>query len=112
MLLDHVTQVSDTRDRVFAGHRAVEVLTRYLAKELGPRRIADNVVASGAIETDFSGGLVRDNPDFNRRVPEMTALGRAGVSDDIGPTIASLVSRRVIGSMRSESRFRGVALLR
>ena len=66
------------------------------------------MVAPGAIETDFSGGgLVRDNPDFNRCVSEMTALGRAGVSDDIGPMIASLVSRRVVGSMRSESRFRG-----
>ena len=47
------------------------------------------MVAPGAIKTDFSGGLVRDNPDFNRRVSEMTALGRAGVSDDIGPMIAS-----------------------
>lgn len=71
---------------------AVEVLTRYLAKELGPRRIAVNTVAPGAIATDFSGGMVRDNPDINRRVSEMTALGRAGVADDIGPMIASLLS--------------------
>jgi hypothetical protein len=70
------------------------------------------MVAPGAIETHFSGGLVRDDPDFNRRISEMTALGRAGVCDDIGPMIASLVSRRVVGSMRSESRFQGVALLR
>jgi NAD(P)-dependent dehydrogenase (short-subunit alcohol dehydrogenase family) len=71
---------------------AVEVLTRYLAKELGPRRIAVNVVAPGAIETDFSGGMVRDNPEVNKRVAEMTALGRAGVPDDIGPMIAALLS--------------------
>jgi NAD(P)-dependent dehydrogenase (short-subunit alcohol dehydrogenase family) len=71
---------------------AVEVLTRYLAKELGPRRIAVNVVAPGAIETDFSGGMVRDNPEVNKRVSEMTALGRAGVPDDIGPMIAALLS--------------------
>ena len=70
---------------------AVEVLTRYLAKELGPRGIAVNTVAPGAIETDFSGGMVRDNPELNRRVADMTALGRAGVPDDIGPLIASLV---------------------
>jgi NAD(P)-dependent dehydrogenase (short-subunit alcohol dehydrogenase family) len=71
---------------------AVEVLTRYLAKELGPRGIAVNTVAPGAIATDFSGGMVRDNPEVNRRVAEMTALGRAGQPDDIGPMIASLLS--------------------
>ncbi|WP_323992917.1 SDR family oxidoreductase [Nguyenibacter sp. L1] len=71
---------------------AVEILTRYMAKELGPRRIAVNVVAPGAIETDFSGGLVRDNPEFNKRVADMTALGRAGLPDDIGPMVASLLS--------------------
>ena len=71
---------------------AVEVLTRYLAKELGPRGIAVNTVAPGAIATDFSGGMVRDNPEVNRRVADMTALGRAGQPDDIGPMIASLLS--------------------
>jgi NAD(P)-dependent dehydrogenase (short-subunit alcohol dehydrogenase family) len=71
---------------------AVEVLTRYLAKELGPRGIAVNTVAPGAIATDFSGGMVRDNPDVNRRVAEMTALGRAGQPDDVGPMIAALLS--------------------
>src|ERR1700735_4131020 len=67
---------------------AVEVLTRYLAKELGPRRIAVNVVAPGAVATDFSGGMVRDNPQVNKAVADMTALGRAGLPDDIGPVIA------------------------
>jgi NAD(P)-dependent dehydrogenase (short-subunit alcohol dehydrogenase family) len=71
---------------------AVEVLSRHMAKELGPRRIAVNVVAPGATETDFSGGIVRDNPQVNKRVAEGTALGRAGVPDDIGPMIASLLS--------------------
>jgi NAD(P)-dependent dehydrogenase (short-subunit alcohol dehydrogenase family) len=54
---------------------AVEVLTKYTAKELGPRRIAVNVVATGATETDFSSGIVRDNPAVNKRVAEATALG-------------------------------------
>ena len=63
-----------------------------MAKELGPRRIAVNVVAPGAIATDFSGGMVRDNPDLNKRVADLTALGRAGLPDDIGPMIAALLS--------------------
>jgi len=70
---------------------AIEVLTRYLAKELGPRGIAVNVVAPGAIETDFGGGAVRDNAELNRFVASVTAMGRAGVPDDIGPMIANLL---------------------
>ena len=83
---------------------AVEVLTKYMAKELGPRRIAINVVAPGAIQTDFSGGMVRDNPEVNKRVSEMTALGRAGLPDDVGPMIASLLSEdnRWINAQRIE----------
>jgi NAD(P)-dependent dehydrogenase (short-subunit alcohol dehydrogenase family) len=75
-----------------AAKGAIEVLTRYLAKELGPRRITANVVAPGAVETDFSGGLVRDNPEVNRQIAAATALGRAGLPDDIGPMIATLLS--------------------
>ncbi|TWI61899.1 NAD(P)-dependent dehydrogenase (short-subunit alcohol dehydrogenase family) [Pseudoduganella lurida] len=75
-----------------AAKGAVEVLTRYLAKELGARGIAVNTVAPGAIETDFGGGAVRDNPDLNRLLAGMTALGRVGVADDIGPMIASLLA--------------------
>ncbi len=71
---------------------AVEVLTRYLAKELGGRGIAVNTVAPGAIETDFGGGVVRDNADVNKLFADMTALGRVGQPDDIGPMIASLLS--------------------
>src|ERR1700723_1518044 len=71
---------------------AVEVLSKHMAKELGPRRIAVNVVAPGATETDFNGGIVRDNPAVNKRVAEGTALGRAGVPDDVGRMIASLLS--------------------
>ncbi|WNL44470.1 SDR family oxidoreductase [Dyella sp. BiH032] len=83
---------------------AVEVLTRYLAKELGSRGIAVNTVAPGAVQTDFSGGIVRDNPEVNRQVSEMTALGRPGVPDDIGPMIASLLSEenRWVNAQRIE----------
>ncbi len=88
-----------------AAKGAVEVLTRYLAKELGPRGITANVVAPGAIQTDFSGGMVRDNPEVNKRVAEMTALGRAGVADDIGPMIAALLSdeNRWVNGQRIEA---------
>jgi NAD(P)-dependent dehydrogenase (short-subunit alcohol dehydrogenase family) len=75
-----------------AAKGAIEVLTRYLAKELGARGITANVVAPGAIETDFSGGRVRDNPEINKVVAAMTALGRAGVPDDVGPMIAALLA--------------------
>jgi NAD(P)-dependent dehydrogenase (short-subunit alcohol dehydrogenase family) len=71
---------------------AIEVLTRYLAKELGQRQIAVNVVAPGAIETDFSNGSVRDNPEINNFIAGQTALGRVGLPDDIGGAIAALLS--------------------
>ncbi|MCU0654880.1 MAG: SDR family oxidoreductase [Polyangiaceae bacterium] len=70
----------------------VEVLTRYMAKELGPRRITVNVLAPGAIETDFGGGAVRDNADLNRMIAAQTALGRVGLPDDIGGAVALLLS--------------------
>lgn len=74
-----------------AAKGAVEILTLYLARELGGRGITVNTVAPGAIETDFLGGAVRDMPDLNAQFAGMTALGRVGVPDDIGPMIASLL---------------------
>lgn len=71
---------------------AIEVLTRYLAKELGQRQIAVNAIAPGAIETDFAGGVVRDKPEINSFIASQTALGRVGVPDDIGGAIAALLS--------------------
>ncbi|MCY1396142.1 3-oxoacyl-[acyl-carrier-protein] reductase FabG [compost metagenome] len=71
---------------------AIEVLTRYQAKELGPRGIAVNVLAPGAIETDFGGGVVRDDADMNAQIAAGTALGRVGLPDDIGGAIAALLS--------------------
>jgi NAD(P)-dependent dehydrogenase (short-subunit alcohol dehydrogenase family) len=107
-----IVNVSTGRTRVFlpggaaygSMKGAVEVLTKYMAKELGPRRIAVNVVAPGAVATDFSGGIVRDNPQVNKHIAELTALGRAGVPDDIGPMIASLLSdeNRWVNAQRIE----------
>lgn len=83
---------------------AVEVLTRYMAKELGARGIAANVVAPGAIETDFGGGRVRDNADINKMIADQTALGRVGLPDDIGGVVAFLCSEagRWINGQRIE----------
>jgi NAD(P)-dependent dehydrogenase (short-subunit alcohol dehydrogenase family) len=69
---------------------AVEILTRYLAKELGSRKIRVNVVAPGAIETDFGGGRTRDNKAINTHIANLTALGRVGLPDDIGGVVAFL----------------------
>lgn len=71
---------------------AVEVLTRYLAKELGPRQISVNTLAPGAIATDFNGGAVRDNPAIHRAVAEQITLGRVGLPDDVGAAVAALLS--------------------
>jgi len=70
----------------------VEVLTHYLAKELGARRISVNTIAPGAIETDFGGGRVRDDAGANAFVASQTALGRAGRPDDIGAVVAALLA--------------------
>jgi NAD(P)-dependent dehydrogenase (short-subunit alcohol dehydrogenase family) len=70
---------------------AVEVLTKYMAKELAGRNIAVNVVAPGAIATDFGGGAVRDNDHVAQLVSSFTAMGRVGQADDIGPMIAQLL---------------------
>lgn len=82
----------------------IEVLTRYLAKELGSRRIAVNVVAPGAIETDFGGGRVRDNKEINAQIAGMTALGRVGLPDDVGGVVAFLCTEeaRWINGQRIE----------
>ena len=69
---------------------AVEVFTRYLAKELGPRGIRANVIAPGAVATDFNGAHVRDNEQTNKFVSSVTALGRPGVAEDIGGVVAFL----------------------
>ena len=71
---------------------AVETLSRYMAKELGARGIAVNVLAPGAIDTDFGGGYLRANPELEQMLGEQTALGRVGQADDIGGVVASLLS--------------------
>jgi NAD(P)-dependent dehydrogenase (short-subunit alcohol dehydrogenase family) len=83
---------------------AIETLTRYQAKELGARGIAVNVVAPGAIETDFGGGAVRDNEELNKNIAAQTALGRVGLPDDIGGVVAFLCTEeaRWINAQRIE----------
>jgi NAD(P)-dependent dehydrogenase (short-subunit alcohol dehydrogenase family) len=100
-----LTRVSAPGWSVYAAVKgAVEVMTVYMAKELGSRKITVNAVAPGAIETDFFGGAVRDTPEFNSFFANMTALGRVGVADDIGPMIANLLSdsNRWVNAQRIE----------
>lgn len=82
----------------------IETFTRYLAQEVGKRNIAVNVVAPGAIETDFGGGVVRDNPQVNQHIAGTTALGRVGLPDDIGGVVAFLCTddARWINAQRIE----------
>ncbi len=75
-----------------AAKGAIEVLTRYMAVELGTRGISVNTVAPGAIATDFGGGMVRDNEAVNRQIASQTALGRVGQAEDIGGVVAALLS--------------------
>lgn len=83
----------------------IEVFTRYLAKELGPRRITANTVAPGAIATDFGGGVVRDNPQVNAALAGQTALGRVGEADDIGALVAAMLTEdfRWVNGQRIEA---------
>lgn len=88
-----LTRISFPGSSVYAMMKGgLEVLTRYLAKELAPRKISVNTFAPGSIATDFRGGAVRDNPDVNRQIAAVTALGRVGLPDDIGGAIALLLA--------------------
>jgi NAD(P)-dependent dehydrogenase (short-subunit alcohol dehydrogenase family) len=84
---------------------AIETLTRYQAVELGARGIRSNVVAPGAIETDFGGGAVRDNEGLNKQIASQTALGRVGLPDDIGGVVAFLCTEdsRWVNGQRLEA---------
>jgi NAD(P)-dependent dehydrogenase (short-subunit alcohol dehydrogenase family) len=100
-----LTRVSMSGFSAYAAAKgAVEVLTVYMARELGRRGITANTVAPGAIETDFLGGAVRDTPDSNKAFAGMTALGRVGLPDDIGPMVASLLGpdNRWVNAQRIE----------
>ncbi len=84
---------------------AIEVFVKYLAKELGPRRIAANVIAPGAIETDFTRGAFEHNPQLKGFIASQTALGRVGLPDDIGGLVAFLCSEegRWVNAQRIEA---------
>lgn len=86
-----LTRLTMPGSSVYAAQKtAVETLSRYMAQELGRRKIRVNVVAPGAIETDFGGGRTRDNKEINARIAGFTALGRVGLPDDIGGVVAFL----------------------
>lgn len=86
-----LTRITIPGSSVYASIKtAVETFTKYLAKELGARKIRVNVIAPGAIETDFGGGRTRDNKEINAHIASLTALGRVGLPNDIGGVVAFL----------------------
>jgi NAD(P)-dependent dehydrogenase (short-subunit alcohol dehydrogenase family) len=100
-----LTRVTGPERSVYGSVKgAVEVLTRYLAAELGPRGITVNTIAPGAVATDFSGGVLRDTPQLQEHIASVTALGRIAVPDDIGGAIAALLGdgNRWISGQRIE----------
>ncbi len=87
------TRFSNPGYSVYASMKgAMEVLTRYLAKELGTRGIRSNIVAPGPVETDFNNAATRNNPQFKTMLGNMSPLGRVGAADDLGGVIAFLCS--------------------
>lgn len=100
-----LTRVSNPGFSAYSAAKgAVEIMTLYMAKELGSRGITANTIAPGAIETDFLGGAVRDTPAYNEAFAAMIALGRVGLPDDVGPAVASLLqpSNRWVTAQRIE----------
>jgi len=85
------TRFTNPNYSVYASMKgAIEVLTKYLARELGPKGITVNVVAPGPIETDFNNATIRNNPQLKATLSNLTPLGRVGAATDIGPVIAFL----------------------
>ena len=85
------TRFSNPGYSVYASMKgAIEVFTKYLAKELGPKGIGANVVAPGPIETDFNSATIRNNPEMKNRLSLLSPLGRVGNADDIGSVVAFL----------------------
>jgi NAD(P)-dependent dehydrogenase (short-subunit alcohol dehydrogenase family) len=85
------TRFSNPGYSVYASMKgAIEVFTRYLAKELGPKSIRANVVAPGPIETDFNNAVIRNNPQAKERLSALSPLGRVGYAGDIGGVVAFL----------------------
>ncbi|RZL14292.1 MAG: SDR family oxidoreductase [Hymenobacter sp.] len=86
-----LTRITNPNSSAYASMKAaVEMLAKYQAKELAGRRIRVNIVAPGAIETDFGGGRTRDNKEINAHIASLTAMGRVGLPTDIGPVVAFL----------------------
>ena len=87
------TRFSNPGYSVYASMKgAIEVFTKYLAKELGPKNIRANVVAPGPVETDFNNAAIRSNPQMKERLSSLSPLGRVGTANDIGPVVAFICS--------------------
>jgi len=85
------TRFSNPGYSVYASMKgAIEVFTKYLAKELGAKGIGANIVAPGPIETDFNNAAIRSNPQLKNILSGLSPLGRVGNANDIGSVVAFL----------------------
>ncbi|TDO20754.1 SDR family NAD(P)-dependent oxidoreductase [Pedobacter duraquae] len=100
-----LTRVSAVGSSAYASMKgAIEVFTKYLAKELGPRGIKANVIAPGAVMTDFGNGHLRNDAQLQQLMSSVTALGRTAVAEDIGGAVAFLCTEdaRWVNAQRIE----------
>ena len=89
------TRFSNPGYSVYASMKgAIEIFTKYIAKEYGSKGIGSNIVAPGPVETDFNNAAIRSNPQFKTMLGSLTALGRVGAADDIGGIVAFLCSEK------------------
>lgn len=94
-----VNTSSSSKSQSFPGYSiygslkaALSVWTRYIAKELAPRKIRVNAVSPGPTHTNFGDGVFDKHPEFIKPLAEQSVFGRLGTPEDLSKVIANLLS--------------------